>query len=95
MSGGNGTKTTESASYAALGFRASAGGKRKRFNTEGSEVGAQSSQRRGAYLARLASELLVAVTGYGVVVHHPGGLHQRVANRGADEPEATLYQVLA
>ena len=45
-------------------------------------------------LARYAAQLLVAVAGHGVVVDHAGGLHQRVANCGADEAEAALRQIL-
>ena len=86
-------RTLRSASVQALE------GKEKRFNTEGTDVGAclrrqaQSSQRRD--LAWDAAEFLEAVTAHGVVVYHAGGLHQRVANCGADEAEAALRQVLA
>src|SRR5258708_37320186 len=77
MSGGKCTKTTEIASYAGLAFRASVAEPwvRKSFTTEGTEIGAQRSQRRETLLTRRAAKLFVAVAGHGVVVYHAGGLH--------------------
>src|SRR2546425_11480118 len=40
------------------------------------------------------SSLSIFKTAYHVVVHHAGRLHMRVADRGADELEAALLQVL-
>ena len=44
---------------------------------------------------RLLQYLLPAKAARDVIVDHPGRLHMRVANRRADEFEATLFQVLA
>jgi hypothetical protein len=69
---------------------------RKSLATEHAEGGDHSKPRVNQSSPRsLPAELLVAVTGYGVVVDHAGGLHQRVANGGADEAEAALGQVFA
>src|SRR3989442_3182205 len=40
------------------------------------------------------SSLSIFKTAYHVVVHHAGRLHVRVADRGADELEAALLQIL-
>ena len=36
-----------------------------------------------------------SITAAKVVVHHPAGLHEGVADRGSDEGETALFQVLA
>jgi hypothetical protein len=86
MSGGNGKKKTteQHRTLCSPSAQAPDAAERKRFNTEDTESGAQSSLRR------LAAELLVAVAGYGMIVDHAGGLHQRVANCGTDEAEAAF-----
>ena len=43
----------------------------------------------------LLTELAVAEAGGGVVVDHADGLHERVADGGADEAEAAFFQVFA
>ena len=44
--------------------------------------------------AVLLTELAVAEAGGGVVVNHTNGLHEGVADGGADEAEAAFFQVL-
>jgi hypothetical protein len=69
---------------------------RKSLTTEYTEGGDHSKPRvKQSSPRRLPAELLVTVAGHGVVVHHAGGLHQGVANCGADEAEAAFGQILA
>jgi hypothetical protein len=44
---------------------------------------------------RPAQQIIVAEAFDQVIVDHPSGLHEGVANGGADKTEATLFEVLA
>src|ERR1700680_5009520 len=57
--------------------------------------GASKRDSNGENVVVLLTELAVAEAGGGVVVDHADGLHERVADGGADEAEATFFHVFA